>query len=243
MNIRALLVISLTAVAFTGCEKKAPRTAISLDDLPAIGSESYKTDPYIEAAGKLQALGKQVAIEQLVSLSRSPLAEAEERMESKGGPKAEREYEEIWHSSKSDVLDEQRKIGVLCRMLFTPRQGSDFDGPFLGDPTFLGSSKSIAFSPMDPIFKKWPLEPIELVDGIPFLVVAGYIYQGHCDPRGAEQYVLYWSTNCDWSGTRFTAKTKEQKEAALRKLIASPKWEEPLRAWEQDFLKKQLGSL
>jgi len=242
MNLRTFLLISIAAVAFAECANAGDSTneSVSLASLPSVFFRSeYKVDPYMEAAGKLQALGKQAAIEQLIKLSRSPLVEAQKRAESGGGEKAEKEYEEIQRNSNSDALDERWKIAILCRMLFVPRQGSDFEKPGLGGTIVLGDHPKPSSS-ADSVFKKWPLEPIEIVDGIPFVVVWGLVYEGWVDPGGTERYVRYCATNCDWSNTQFRAKTKEQKEAALKKLISSSKWERPLEQGERDFLKGQL---
>src|SRR5690349_5463362 len=49
---------------------------------------------------------------------------------------------------------------VLCRMLFVPRGTSEFRRPRLGAPSTPGGTQ----------MTDWPLEPIEIVDGVPFLV-------------------------------------------------------------------------
>ncbi len=242
MNIRTFLLILFAAVTFAECANADDSTSevVSLASLPSVYSEEYKVDPYIEAASKLQGLGEEAAIKELIRLSRSPLAEAEKRMEEGGGEKAVKEADDIRRSSKSSVLDERGKIVILCRMLFTPR-GTNFEEAGLGGLTFLGDNGRTTMNSEGAIFKKWPLEPIELVDGIPFLVVDGWVYEGWCDPRGAEHFVRHCATaGYDWSATRFVMKTKEQKEVALRKLIGSPKWEQPLGESERDFLGKEL---
>ena len=226
---------------FVGYAKAGESTneLVSLAGLPSYIFQEYKVDPYIEAAKKLQALGKEAAIEQLIKLSRSPLVEAEKRMEAGGGEKAEKEYDDLIRSSKSDTLDERWKIAILCRMLFVSRPGADFENPGLGGTIVLGDHPKISSS-ADSVFKKWPLEPIEIVDGIPFVVVEGLVYEGSLDPWGTELYVRYCATNCNWSPTQFTPKTKEEKDAALHKLISSPKWQRPLGRRERDYLRKQL---
>src|SRR5581483_2244888 len=116
------------------------------------------------------------------------------------------------------------KVFVLCRMLFVQRPGSDFRGPFLGQGFFLGGTD----------YSDWPLEPIELVDGVPFLITNGYLLAGRSEAE--DMYVHYCETNCDWSGFRYTIKTEQQKRDALNKLINSPKWKMPLDKNEQEFL-------
>ena len=221
----------------------APSQAVSLATLPSLQDLEYRVDHYIEAAGKLQAKGKEAACDQLLLLARSPLAEATKRWEAGGGVNTEafKQLTNLLQSSRSSIVDEEQKVAVLCRMLFTRRPGSDFERPSLGGPSFLGmdSSRTIYFT-SDPIFKKWSLEPIELVDGVPFAVVTGYSIEGHVDPRSAELYVRYCMTNCNWSSVRFTTKSMEQKEAALQKLLSSAKWERQLEGWEREYLTKQL---
>ncbi len=69
---------------------------------------------------------------------------------------------------------------------------------------------------------KRPLCPIELIDGTPFLIVAGYILGGY--PESDESYLRYAEANCDWSGARYGLITDQQKRFALAKLLASNKW-------------------
>lgn len=118
---------------------------------------------------------------------------------------------------------------ILCRMLFAQRPGLDFRRPMLGGPSLLGGTD----------YSDWPLEPIELVDGVPFLITRGYFLAGKAEPD--EWYLNYCETNCDWSNFRFTLKTERQKQEALNKLLASPKWKKPLDVYERKFLTKQIG--
>jgi hypothetical protein len=124
--------------------------------------------------------------------------------------------------------DSDDQVIVLCRMLFTKRRGSDFRRPGIGGAFFLGGTD----------YSDWPLEPIELVDGIPFLITRGYMLAGFPEP--GEMYLGYCETNCDWTPHHYTMKTERQKEEALSKLIVSPKWKRPLDNEEQKFLSKQI---
>jgi hypothetical protein len=216
MQIRASWGLATAIGILAGCAHNSQLSthAISLADLPIIDGGKYKVDPYIEAARELQAAGKQKACLRMILLVRS-------------------------HKGSLDVGNRER-IGVLCRMLFIQRAGTDFEGPFLGDPVFLGSRRTGRAESINHILKKWPLEPIELVDDVPFAVVYGFFYEGIWDSSGTESYVRYCMTNCDWSSTRFNAKAKQQKEAAFRKLLSSPKWGGPLEGWAKEFLTKQI---
>jgi serine/threonine protein kinase len=119
---------------------------------------------------------------------------------------------------------------ALCRMLFTPRAGTQFRRPMIGGPHFLGGTD----------YSDWPLEPIEVVNGIPFLIVRSYMLAG--TPESSESYLRYCEENCDWSGVRYryTARDDKEKAAALAKLLASPKWKHPLTGSEKSWLSEQI---
>lgn len=97
---------------------------------------------------------------------------------------------------------------VLCRMLFKAKPGGEFRRPYLGAPWFIFTRE-----------EGWPLEPIALVDGVPFYVVT--VYQGHGFGERPESYLEWCLQNCDWSDEKFTPKTTEEKQKALEKLLAS----------------------
>jgi hypothetical protein len=181
-----------------------------LSELPNIESgerssgyehEPYRVDPYIKAAVALQSVDRVAALERLHALARSE------------------DQDQDWPTEK---------VIVLCRMLFTKRPGSDFRGPAIGAPVFLGGT----------VYSDWPLEPTESVDGVPFVILRGYQQGGR--PESNEQYLEYCEANCDWSAFHYTVKTKREERDALNKLIASPKWKTPLKAYECQFLAGQI---
>jgi hypothetical protein len=132
------------------------------------------------------------------------------------------------HSMAQDRKFETRVI-VLCRMLFTQRPGSDFRRPMIGGASFFGGTD----------YADWPLEPIELVDGVPFLITRGYVIGGVPEPD--EWYLRYCETNCDWSDFRYTTKNQAQKREALSKLLTSAKWRMlALDSQEQQFFSRQI---
>ena len=203
------------------------------DSLPSAAFPTgYKVDPYIAVAQRLQAEGRKAASKQLmewvegwaISAGRRPLQEL---------PAApwERQWPPLAKASlprKLNISDED-KIYVRCRMLFVARPGSRFAPPFLGDPAFLGNAgqeESLTNSFSSWYFPLWPLCPIEIVDGVPFLITDGYFRQGIVDPDEVKNYVRYCVEDCDWSQIQFTPKTMEQKTAALEKLLASPNFSE-----------------
>jgi hypothetical protein len=122
----------------------------------------------------------------------------------------------------------ETQVIILCRMLFTQRPGADFRRPMIGGASFFGGTD----------YADWPLEPIELVDGIPFLITRGYFIAGLAERD--EGYLRYCETNCDWSGFRYTTKNESQKRDALSKLLASPKWKTPLDTYGRQFFTEQI---
>jgi hypothetical protein len=126
--------------------------------------------------------------------------------------------------------DRERSIAafILCRMLFTAKPNGDFRCPGLGQPFFVGDT------PAD----YWPLVPIQIVDGVPFLVVKGYALAG--SPESAAGYVRYCLEECEWGTAEFKPKTAAEKQEALKKLLMSRKWKEPLGKEDKEFLSSQL---
>jgi hypothetical protein len=118
--------------------------------------------------------------------------------------------------------DERERVFVLCRMLFVAKPGLEFRRPLIGFPHFIGGGED------------WPLEPIALVDGVPFYLVYGYSLAGYPEP--APQYVEYCIAECDWSPTRFVAKTAAEKRAALIKLFSQNSFSQD----EKRFLAAQI---
>ncbi len=121
-----------------------------------------------------------------------------------------------------------RQIVVLCRILFIKRGAGEFRRPWIGQAIFLGSTD----------YPDWPLEPVECVDGVPFLITRGYIVFGWPEP--AESYLRHCMASCDWNTARMREPTDAEKGAALGKLLASKKWRRPLDAEERRFLSAQI---
>lgn len=130
--------------------------------------------------------------------------------------------------SLAATKESEDSVIVLCRMLFTSRPLADFRRPFIGGASFLG----------DTDYADWPLEPIEMVDGIPFLVTQDYIVGGF--PESAQDYLDYCVSQAQWNPLVYRRQSEAEKAAALAKLIASPKWKRPLVAEEQDFFAQQI---
>jgi hypothetical protein len=120
------------------------------------------------------------------------------------------------------------KVIVLCRMLFTRKMKGEFRRPLIGAASFLGGTD----------YADWPLERIDLVNGVPFLITYGYSLKGKAEL--AESYLKHCIRNCDWNSAQFKRKTEQEKQKALNKLLASPKWKAQLGDAEKAFLTSQI---
>ncbi len=127
-------------------------------------------------------------------------------------------------SAKTNAQLDERYF-VLCRMLFTQRGTNQFRPPFRGTVRYVIGQAG-----------DWPLDPIELVDGIPFFLTAGSAGSGNRGPEFVESYLHYCMTNCDWNTYTFREATAKEKSDALAKLLSSDKVRRPLT----DFFKKIL---
>lgn len=130
---------------------------------------------------------------------------------------------------------DDKKIILLCRMLFQPKPIGEFRRPSIGAPVFVAQ---VSATDWPTRFFDWPLEPIEMVDGVPFLVVNGYVIGGY--PESGSKYLDYCLKNCDWNPKAIKAKTAQEKKDALAKLSVSPKWKQPLTANEKKRLASQI---
>lgn len=88
------------------------------------------------------------------------------------------------------------EVYPLCRMLFDAKPGSQFRRPMIGFPIFFDGSLGRSANYAD-----WPLEPIALVDGVPILIVQGYMLAGRAEPP--LKYVDYCLKSCRWRDVRF----------------------------------------
>jgi hypothetical protein len=116
---------------------------------------------------------------------------------------------------------------ILCRMLFTRRGKHLFRRPQIGEPFFGGE-----------VSHDWPLAPIALIDGVPFLVVDSYFLRGSSET--AKEYLAYCLAECDWSPVHYTEKKPSQLGAALEKLLADKNWQRKIKDREKNFLTDQI---
>ena len=120
------------------------------------------------------------------------------------------------------------QIYILCRMLYTKPIASDFKSPPLGLPSCIGGTN----------YKNWPLNPIEIVDGVPFLIATGFsLYGAGGTPL---DYISYCMTNCEWNTFLYKSKSDEELKTALNKMLNSSKWNRPLREDEKQGLSLQI---
>ena len=117
---------------------------------------------------------------------------------------------------------------TLCRMLFRAKPKGTFRRAGIGAWGFVGKRDS----------DDWPLEPIAIVDGVPFLVADGAMLGGL--PKAPTSYVQYCVEECDWNDFKFKAKTKDEKKKALDSLLSSPQLKGQLEDGNQEFLEAQI---
>jgi hypothetical protein len=118
---------------------------------------------------------------------------------------------------------------VLMRMLFVKKADGEFRRPRIGGAIFLGGTD----------YADWPLEPIELIDGVPFLISRGYMIGGGPGETG-EAYLDYCLKNCDWNDFVFEKPSEKELRRALVKLVSSPKWKTPLDGSAKDHFAAQI---
>lgn len=134
--------------------------------------------------------------------------------------------QKLLEAAKTGSLEEP--VIVLCRMLFVRRGTSEFRRPMIGAASFFGGTD----------YADWSLEPIELMDGIPFLVTRGYMLAG--SPEPAESYLRYCMTACDWTVSNWKEPSEGELRGALAKLLASVRWKQPLEVADREFFSSQI---
>ncbi len=130
----------------------------------------------------------------------------------------------------AETRKHDKQVIVLCRMLFVPGKDGEFRRPLLGGPGCLGGTRA----------EDWPLEPITIIDGIPFRIVTGYRLAGVAE--GGISYLDYCLAHTNWSIRRYRIVTDEAIQAAFEKLKDSPKWKRPLTDWELSVLREQIAA-
>jgi len=122
----------------------------------------------------------------------------------------------------------ENQLHVLCKMLFQKKESKDFRRPLIGAASFFANTDYI----------DWEKEPIEIIDGVPFLITRGYSLAGKAET--ALMYIEYCEKNCDWNEFIYTTKTYSEIENALEKILKSSKWKNNLSALEIEFFRNQI---
>ena len=181
-----------------------PRTKPEVLGIPLDGvGKEFRAEPYLRATAALQAKGKDAACVELMTVARR----------SGRDPRA------------------NQAIIILCRMLFTAKQGVPLRGPRLGRPVMVGQNLPLRGVDGDS-------GPITLVDGVPFCLTYGYDLDGRAEL--ADAYLAYCIMHGDWATAPYTPASNAKMREALKQLLNSPRWERPLEATERDFLEGQI---
>ncbi len=128
----------------------------------------------------------------------------------------------------ADSRKHNEQVVILCRMLFEAKENSEFRRPMLGGPQFYGNIS----------LKDWPLEPITIIDNIPFKIVIGYMLAGHAEE--APEYLKYCLENAQWTNRIYAQRTKKDIDSAFQTLLKSNVWKKPLDQWQLGLIHQQI---
>jgi hypothetical protein len=215
--------VHVRAAAATPISPAAPAPApVTTTPLAAIDSTKcygpFRSESFLEVAAALQALPETQRVAQLRAwaTTRSP----------QGNNFHESEYE--------------LQVIVLCRMLFEPKPGQTFRRAALGSPTFVGEDSWFMNRTVAEIERAWPLEPITIVEGIPFSISHIALLAGAAER--AESYLNYCIANLSWTSRRYAPATVEARQKALDQLLHQHPWSRPLNNGEIKSLTEQIES-
>jgi len=154
-----------------------------------------------------------------------PFIRAAEVLQKMGKDEACRQLRALTEEKNGDGVP----VSELCRLVFKAKKGGEFRRALIGAVGFLGETS----------YDDWPLDPFEVVDGVPFVVTNGFhLLAGQAETD--KQYLEYCIKECEWNDVKFVPKPKAEKEKALEKLLSSKKWKEPLTDKERDCLRAQI---
>jgi hypothetical protein len=115
------------------------------------------------------------------------------------------------------------EVFPLCRMLFEAKPKGEFRRPMIGAARFIDGRD----------YADWPMEPITIFEGVPILVVSGYLVGGFPEPPA--WYVDYCLKECAWRDTKCEPVALEKRKQIVEKFIAAnPKVQE-----NADWLRRQ----
>jgi hypothetical protein len=155
-----------------------------------------------------------------------PYLRAAEALQAAGKDKAFELLREL--ATKDDDWPHTRTV-VLCRMLFKAKEGSEFRRARMGGPTLISGTE----------IRDWPLEPIAVVEGVPFLLARAYLLAGTSEKPS--DYVEYCVQNCDWNDFKFKPVSKSELREALNTLLSSPPLRGRVNHFVVRFLEAQIG--
>ncbi len=126
-------------------------------------------------------------------------------------------------SGASDV-----DVVALCRLLYTGKDAKKLRRAAIGGTSFPGGTE----------YRDWPLEPIEIVEGVPFLISESYLCMGVSET--ALEYLAYCRQEGIWAPRLSVEKSTAELERALATILHSKKWKTDLYEDETRFLKEQV---
>lgn len=112
-------------------------------------------------------------------------------------------------------------------MLFEAKNGAQYRPPGIGKAAFLGGTDN----------PNWPLEPIDIYEGVPILITYEYVLFGFPEP--SVSYLDFCVKNCDWRQTRYSVRAHDELKGIVAKWLTSQKWPTPLTARDRAFFTDQ----
>lgn len=108
-------------------------------------------------------------------------------------------------------------------MLFEAKNEVEFRRPLIGGAAFFGKTD----------YPHWPLEPIDIYEGVPILVTYGYMLGG--EPESSRAYVDFCVKNCKWRQDLYAVRTSDELKKIVAKWLTQRKWPAPLSDRDRAF--------
>ncbi len=121
------------------------------------------------------------------------------------------------------------QVVILCRMLFEAKQGKEFRRPLIGRAAFFGGTGSA----------DWPLEPIDLHEGVPILITRGYALGGFPEPSA--RYLELCTGNCKWREAPYSVRPAGELKEIIAAWMARRNWPQALSEHDRAFFIGQAG--
>ncbi|MEM7393210.1 MAG: hypothetical protein AAF492_12770 [Verrucomicrobiota bacterium] len=206
-----LTVIGLIGIFFLPDEDPPPDIYSSEAPYPA--TYLFKINDLLSKATLLQNLGEEKAFETLKAL-----ADKENYRTTKDMSPAEVSL--AWFS--------EFQVYILARMLYEGKEGTPLRPPDLGRPGFLGGTT----------WPDWPHEPIAFYEGVPILVVDGYLLLGA--KQSPLDYLNYCQREGVWTSKKYRTYSFPELRAKLEAFTKTTRWPRQLDPSERYFLKHQI---